>query len=246
MFDTSVVRDHAIGRSRRTTLLISVFIHSIAVVAVVALTVASTQLPVDPPRQLELYRPVPLPITPPSPLGHPASRPQPQHELAMPRPRTIVAPPLTAPSTIPEQTPIAADPGPGSGPATTETATVGNGPIGSPNGVPGGVGDTEQSLGTASGPYTPGGGVTRAHVLSRVEPRFPVAFIHSVREATVVVRCVIGQDGTIREPEIVRSSFPPFNDAVLSALRQWTFAPGMMHGQPVDTWFELTVTFHVR
>jgi TonB family protein len=246
MFDTSVVRDHAIAGSRRATFLISFFIHSMAVVAAVVLTVASTQLPLDPPRQLDLYRPVPLPITPPPPLGHPAVRPQQQHEQTMPRPRAVIAPLLTAPLTIPDQTPIAADPGPRRGPATTETATGDNGPIGSPDGVPGGVGENEQSIGTAIGPYTPGGGVTSARVVSRVEPRFPPAFIHSVREAIVVVRCVIGQDGTIREPEIVRSSFPPFNDSVLSALRQWKFAPGMMHGQPVDTWFELSVTFHVR
>jgi periplasmic protein TonB len=247
MFDTSVVRDQGLAGSRRATFLISAFIHSFAIVAAVVLTVASTQLPVDPPRQLELYRAAPVAFTPPPPLGRPAVRPQQQHEQTMPRPRTIVAPPLTAPSTIPEQIPIAAsDPGPANGPATTETSTGGQGPIGSPTGVPDGVGDGEQSVGSASGPYTPGGGVTEARVISRVEPRFPLAFAHSVREAIVVVRCVIGQDGAIHEPEIVRSSFPPFNDAVLSALRQWKFAPGMMHGRPVDTWFQLTVKFQVR
>ena len=246
MFDTSVVRDHAIAGSRRATFLVSIFIHSFAAVAAVVLTVASTQLPVDPPRQLALYRSQFLPVTPPPPLGHPATRPQQQHEQTMPRPRAVVALPLTAPLTIADQTSIAADPGPGSGPATTETATGDNGPIGSPNSVPGGVGDNEQSIGTGNGPYTPGGEVTSAHVVSRVEPRFPPAFAHSVREAIVVVRCVIGQDGSIHDLEIVRSSFPPFNDAVLSALRQWKFAPGMMHGQAVDTWFELTVNFHVR
>jgi periplasmic protein TonB len=245
MFDTSVVRDHAIAGSRRATFLISIFIHSIAVVAVIALTVASTRLPVDPPRQLELYRPVPLPVEPPPPLGHPAVRPQQQQEQAMPRPRTIVAPPLTAPATIPEL-PTVPEPGPATGPVTTDTSGHDVGPIGSPTGVRGGVGDNKRSAGNGTGPYTPGGGVTEARVISRVEPRFPPVFTHSVREAVVVVRCVIGQDGTIRDLEIVRSSFPPFNDAVLSALRQWTFAPGMMHGQPVDTWFELTVTFRVR
>jgi protein TonB len=150
---------------------------------------------------------------------------------------------------IPEQRAIATDPVPEPGPTLAGPTDGGTSdPIGSPLGVPGGVGDGETGTGTgtASGPYTPGAGVTSARVISRVEPRFPPAFVHGVPSAIVVVRCVIGQDGSIRDPEIIRSSFPPFNDAVLSALRQWKFAPGMMHGQPVDTWFELTVRFLVR
>jgi len=121
------------------------------------------------------------------------------------------------------------------GPVTAETSGGDHGPIGSPLGVPGGAGNNEASAGpaTASGPYTPGGAVTQARVLTRVEPRFPAAFAHSVRSAIVVVRCVIGQDGAIRDPEIVTSSFPPFNDAVLTALRQWKFAPGVEPGVAV-------------
>ena len=246
MFDTSVVRAHALAGPRRTTFVISILFHSLAVLAAAVLTFASTQLPVDPPKQFELYRWTQLPAQPPPPLGRPAARPQQQQQQTMPKPRTIVAPPLTAPSAVPEQTPVAADPGPSTGPVTTDTSGTGEGPIGSPLGVPGGAGESEVGTGSATGPYTPGGGITSAHVISRVEPRFPLAFAHSVRSAVVVVRCVIGRDGSIHDPEIVTSSFPPFNDAVLSALRQWKFAPGVMHGQPVDTWFELRVKFEVR
>jgi hypothetical protein len=37
-----------------------------------------------------------------------------------------------------------------------------------------------------------------------------------------------------------------FNQPVIDALRQWTFAPGTLHGSPVDTYFELTITFTPR
>lgn len=246
MFDTSVVRAHAFAVPRRTTLLASIFIHSIAVMAAIVLTVASTQLPADPPRQMELYRPVPLPIVPPPPLGHPAAHPA-QQQHALPPPRTVAAPPLTAPPGIPDQTPVTADPGPATGPVMTTTSGTESGPIGTPIGVSDGVGDSDRGTGgSAPGPYTPGDGVTEARVVSRVEPGFPPAFTHSVRFAVVKVRCVIGQDGAIHDPEIMTSSFPPFNDSVLSAIRQWKFTPGMMHGRPVDTWFELTVKFEVR
>lgn len=244
MFDTSVVKAHAISGPRKVTLVVSLAIHSLVVLAALALTVTSTDMPSQPPRQLELYRPVVLPAPPPAPLGRPA-----QPHQAQPRslpPQQAVAPPqITAPQTIPDQTPIVV------GDATPATGPIGNGPvsdepIGDPNGVPGGVGVGPASGPGVPGPYTPGAGVTSARVLSRVEPRFPQAFVHGVRSAIVVVRCVIGSNGEIRDPEIVTSSFPPFNDAVLTALRQWKFAPGMMHGQAVDTWFELTVRFQVK
>lgn len=48
MFDTSLVRAHAVAAPRRITLLASLLIHSVAVVGAVALTLASTQLPGQP------------------------------------------------------------------------------------------------------------------------------------------------------------------------------------------------------
>ena len=245
MFDTSVVRAHALAGPRRATFVVSLVLHSLALFAAAVLTFASTQLPVEPPKQFELYRSTQLPPQPPPPLGHPATRAEPQKQQAIPPSRPIVHPGFTAPPAIPEQTTTAfTEPGPSSGFTTTTGGDAG--PIGSPIGVPDGVGEGEPGTGTATGPYTPGAGVTSARVISRVEPRFPPAFAHSVRSARVVVRCVIGQDGSIHDLEIITSSFPPFNDAVLSALRQWKFAPGVMHGRPVDTWFELTVNFQVR
>ena len=147
-----------------------------------------------------------------------------------------------APAFVPEQTPVLTEPG--SGPIG-----LSEGPIGDPNGVPDGVGDrpaTTTGIGEGNGPLVPGGDVKPARVIRRVEPRFPPAFVRAVRSAIVIVRCVIDKDGQIRDPEILRSTFPPFNDSVIDALRQWRFAAGTMHGQPVDTWFELTVRFEVR
>ena len=70
--------------------------------------------------------------------------------------------------------------------------------------------------------------------------------IRATRVATVIVLCVVDKEGRIRDPKIVMSSYPPFNQSVLDALQQWTFAPGSYRGQPVDTYFELKVKFEVR
>jgi protein TonB len=249
MFDTSLVRAHAVAASRRITLLASLLIHSVAVVGAVALTLASTQLPANPPKQSDLYRPVDAPAIPPLPLGQ-RQAPLPQVTTTA-KPKPVIAPQqITAPAVMPDQAPVVPDaPVSDAMQAASDAGKAGPGPIGDPNGRRDGV-DIGQDASTGpAGPgiYTPGAaGVTSARVISRVEPRFPQALIHGVRMATVVVRCVIGKDGRIHDPEVVTSSFPPFNAAVIDALNQWRFAPGMMHGQPVDTWFELTVRFEVR
>jgi outer membrane biosynthesis protein TonB len=45
---------------------------------------------------------------------------------------------------------------------------------------------------------------------------------------------------------VIRSSFAIFDEPALTALRQWKFAPGVLHGHAVETWFELTVAFQPR
>lgn len=251
MFDTSVVRAHAIAGPRRFTLFASLAIHTVVAIGALALTVASTQIPEQPPKQFELFRMAQQPSPPPPPPAGSPSRP-PSHQTLPQRPRTTVAQPQLAPQVVPDTTPsvqpqATTDTNVA---ATTETSGVGEPGGGAPNGVPGGV-DIGQPGGTGTatqaGPYTPGfAGVTSARVITRVEPRFPPAFVRAVRNATVIVRCIIDKNGDIQDPEIIHSSFPPFNDAVIGAVRQWKFAPGQMHGQPVDTWFELTVNFQVR
>ena len=245
MFDTSLVRAHAIDAPRRFSLLtISVALHSAVVISAIAASVVSIDFPKTAPDQTEIYTPVMMPSPPPLPLGQPAVQlPKP---AAMPVPVQRVTE-VTAPQTIPEtiaETPI-------QGPAGTGESTN-TGPIGVPDGSPIGIDVGQRTSGTGTepvfeGPRVPGGEVRPARVLSRVEPRYPQSMINvRIRTAVVAIRCVIDREGKIRNPEITASSYPPFNESVLDAIRQWTFAPGSMRGQPIDTWFELKVTFNVR
>lgn len=243
MFDTSIVRARAAAAPRPLTLFVSVLIHSIAVVAAVTLSVAATQVPAQPPRQLELYRPVELPSPPPGPPAGPSGPPS--------RGQSGHAPPAIQPAVVEDVAPPSI---PDQLPALQDVADTGE--IGVPGGnrdsvgTGGGGGGGERGGGgeqVSAGPYTPGTlGVTQARVLTRVEPRFPQSMIGAIRNAIVMVHCVIGKDGRIHDPQIVMSSFPPFNESVLEALQQWRFAPGTLRGEPVDTYFELTVKFEVR
>ena len=156
---------------------------------------------------------------------------------------------LTAPPEVPVETPQLKAPVGTGDPGPTLPGT-GDGPAGDPNGVPGGGGEPGGGGGTGTDVpdviYQPTGGVISARVVTRVEPRFPQSMIRATRVATVIVLCVIDKQGRVRDPKIVMSSFPPFNQAVLDAVQQWTFVPGSYRGQAVDTYFELKVKFEVR
>jgi protein TonB len=246
MFDTSVVKA-APAQGRYGLLTASVILHSAIVAAALAASVTSTRFPADAPDQITMFRPVDPPVIPP-PLGQPDAPPRPNRGTPPPQqPRQQAAPqPDAAPQQIPDATPVLEP-----GPSTVESPVAGSsaepgpgGPgYGSPTGTEGGIGKVEP----VQQPLNPGGDVLAARVITRVSPRYPSAMLGvRLREVTVTVHCIIGKDGTIRDPQIVRSSFAPFNDSVLEAVRQWTFAPGTRRGQPVDTYFELTVRFQVR
>lgn len=263
MFETSVVRARATAvRSRVSVLSASLVAHSMVVIGVVAAGIASTDFPVTAPDQMGLAPPIG--IVPP-PLGTPdgGSRPKPAPEAPKP---AITPPPVTrdaAPSVAPEVAAPVEDPvpsGSADGDATADgdadadgpATGSGSGPLGVPWGVKGSVGDLDAPpVAMATRPvedkvYAVGGDVTAPVLIHRVEPVYPNVLLHRRLGATVVVRCVIGRDGRVRNPEIVVGSLPPFNDAVIRAVTQWRFTPGTFRGKRVDTYLDLSVNFDIR
>lgn len=245
MFDTSIVRPRAIASQGRYGLLTaSVVFHFALFAAAVSATIASTRLPNQAPDQMELYRPAEIPVIPP-PLGRPdAPRREPQAAPAQPKQPAAPSQEAAPPSEIPSETPTVQPEilGSGTGTSTGEPVSYGD-----PSGVPGGIGEVPTTPQPQPTPLTPGGEVRAARVLTRVQPVYPKSMLPiRYRDVTVSVRAVIDKDGHIRDAQVIQSSWPPFNEAVLTALQQWTFAPGTLRGQPVDTYFELTVKFQVR
>ena len=257
MFDTSLVRSGNTAASRRFSVFTaSLAIHSAVVVAAISASIASVEFPAQAPDQIEALRPITAVVLPP-PLGD-GKPPAKREAVPVPAKQEPVRPDQpVAPREVPADVPVLDTPATtDAGPATLEPGSVGDGSEtgsgtgGSPDGVPGGLGDDPNGvLGVPGdgGPRVPGGDVRSARVIRRVEPRYPTAMIPArIKTAVVTVRCVVDRNGRVRDPEVLTSSWSAFNDAVLQAVSQWTFEPGTMRGQPVDTWFELTVKFQVR
>jgi len=252
MFETSTVRATAATAERRAGLLtVSVAVHSAVILAAIVAGISSIRFPTNAPNKIERLIPT-MPVQIPPPLGRPDA---PHHAAPVPPPAQRPAAPVnqvTAPPTVPDHvTPLTnASTGDNSSSAVATTDTGGPG-WGSPNGDPHGIDlgqpEAPASPATPAGPLTPGiGDVHAARVLTRVDPVYPrIAIGHRI-SGVVKLKCVIDRSGRISNPEVVFSSFPAFDQPALAALQQWTFSPGSLRGQPVDTYFELTITFQAR
>lgn len=252
MFETSLVHVRPGGARRRAGLLTtSIIAHTAVIFGSVAVSLASVDFPRVAPDE---YRAAPSFAAVPPPLGNPNGGGRAQQPPAS-RPQT--PPPLptepTAPNTVPDETTPADAPSTGGNDAGGSDAPgLEPGPRGVPWGDPNSVA-TDLDLPPVV-PQTPAveDRIYQAHevkapvILRRVEPRYPQSMIRVGMSATVVVRCVIDKQGNVRNPQVLVSSMPPFNAAVLDAVEQWKFTPGTLRGQPVDTYLELKVTFAVR
>ncbi len=251
MFETSVVKAHAIAARRRAGLFtMSIGFHSMIAVAAIAMTVQTSRFPNNAPRQMASFSDIMPAVEPPLPKGNPEAPrtpdPKPQ-QPAQPQQQTAPQVPQQETAPNPNQVPDHATQLTSDGNSNPGTATPGTEPWGVPDGKKGGL-DIGQVPQTHAEPpvYKPVGDVHAARVLTRVEPVYPRLALTNRVGGVVKLQCIIDKNGNISAPEIVFSSFAAFNQPVLDALRRWTFAPGTLHGEPVDTYFELTITFQPK
>lgn len=92
----------------------------------------------------------------------------------------------------------------------------------------------------ASGIYTVGGSLTpppREGV-----PRYPEAARVAGIEGVVMVEVVISEAGEVTDARVVRS-FPFLDDAAVTAVKTWRFAPTFVNGRPVPVRMTVSVNF---
>ena len=262
MFETSVVPVHAEARGRFSLLTVSIVAHTAVVVGAVAVSIASTEFPLQAPDAFA-HAPEFIRVQVPPPLGDPnggARRAEPapvkqQPNVTPPQPRPDQA---VAPANIPEDASPSNDapivtPGEGGGNESGTPGATSTAPIGVPWG-------TENSTGSLDAPPSPAVNaqpveekIYEVHevkapvLLRRIDPPYPQRLVSTRMRATVVVRCVIDKNGRVRDPQvIVPASLAPFNDTVIEHVQQWRYTPGSRNGVAVETYLNVTVTFGVK
>jgi TonB family protein len=247
MFETSVIHAEVVAEKRVGLLTASFAFHVLVVIAILANGIRTIEFPTSAPKEYAI--PVfALPPQIPPALGVPNGGHKQSTPPAPMKPTTPTAD--TAPSTVPDHTEVAQSAATSSGDATTTGNETGSDqPLGVPWGVPNGVGvDGPATATVAAEPDIPlriVGDVKAPVVIRRVAPLYPKLAINARMNGTVVVECIIDKTGRVREAHVLRSTSTMFDQAAVDAVQQWQFAPGSLHGNAVDTIFDLTVTFRV-
>ncbi len=191
-------------------------------------------------------------VPPPEPVKAPPPPPPPPPPKAVVR--TAAPPPLGAkseapPVEIPKDAPREGDP-------NRAQAEVPFGE-GDPNGVVGGTGrgggGVVAPVPTAppAPPSPPPPPMQVAEVstppvpVAKTMPAYPEDARKQGIEALVVVKFVVGEDGRVEEPKVVKGH-PLFDEIVLAAVRTWTFQPATLEGRPVRMVRMVKIPFRLK
>jgi periplasmic protein TonB len=135
-----------------------------------------------------------------------------------------------------------------------EIPGLGDGPLGTRDGVPFGNDPSH------SGPKPPAddgvphtqqpprvtiGHIDPARLTRRVEPRYPAMGIQLRRETRVELQAVISTDGSIQSLQVL-SGDPLFYQSVIDAVRQWQYSPTVLNGRPVEIDTHITVIYSLN
>jgi len=85
---------------------------------------------------------------------------------------------------------------------------------------------------------------TKPRVMSRSAMEYPASAMEKQIKGYVIMNLLIDTDGSIETAKVLESSpAGVFDDAALSGIRSWRFAPGKYKGRPVKVWAKQKVRF---
>jgi TonB family protein len=90
------------------------------------------------------------------------------------------------------------------------------------------------------------GGVMAGDLVSKAQPHYPPSAIARHVSGTVILRAIIGRDGHVHSLRPMTYPDPDLIIAALKAVRQWTYKPYLLNGQPTDIDTTITVNFNLN
>lgn len=232
MFDQLVVSSANPTRTHKSwTVMLSAIVQGVILGVFILIPLIYTEA--LPKGMLNTFLVAPAPPPPPPP-------PQPVVKTVR-APKIINLSRMVAPTVIPKNISIIHDDAP---------VIVTNG-----EGVAGGTGNMLGNIigGTGSGappppkPVTPqrirvGGNVTAANITSQTRPEYPMIAKTAHVSGTIILHAVISKDGTIQELQYV-SGPPLLMKSAMDAVKQWTYKPTLLNGEPVEVDTTISVVF---
>jgi TonB family protein len=90
-----------------------------------------------------------------------------------------------------------------------------------------------------------GGPVAPPVKLVDVPPVYPDTARLAEIDGVVILRIVIGQDGSVIDAWVIRS-IPELDQAALDAVRQWQYETTLLNGEPVEIEMDVVINFTLR
>jgi protein TonB len=87
-----------------------------------------------------------------------------------------------------------------------------------------------------------GGKVQEANLTKKVMPAYPPGAKAARIQGHVVLDVIIGKDGSVLEIKLV-SGHPLLAPAAMEAVKQWTYKPTLLNGEPVEVKTQVDVNF---
>jgi periplasmic protein TonB len=87
-----------------------------------------------------------------------------------------------------------------------------------------------------------GGDVQKAMILHQRVPVYPAIALTARISGTVILAAIISKNGSVQKLQLI-SGPPLLADAAISAVREWTYKPTLLNGEPVEVITEITVSF---
>lgn len=97
----------------------------------------------------------------------------------------------------------------------------------------------------SSSPAKVSGGVMAGNLLTHVNPVYPPAAKDAKIQGAVVLHAIIGRDGTIEDLQVVSGPKELLTSAV-DAVRQWTYKPFLLNGDPTEVETTITVNYFLQ
>lgn len=88
--------------------------------------------------------------------------------------------------------------------------------------------------------------VTHPVLIRSVEPRYPDIAKRLDVQGDVVLRVLVGRDGTVTSMAILESPHVSLSDAAKRAVQQYRYEPARRNGVPIQSDVEITVSFRLR
>ncbi len=94
--------------------------------------------------------------------------------------------------------------------------------------------------------FQEGGEMTRPTQVGGLSPVYPEVARKARIEGVVVLECVIGKDGSVRDIKSLRGLPLGLTESAIAAVETWTFDPSTLNGRPVEVLYILTVRFRLQ